>query len=101
MGEECSVKIWTLGPHIELASYKPRIDPVATTIIAILLPTQNVELSSTSLLKPSPRSPALHHPRLFSKQTYQEMVKCRQILCVAEPKYKQDHLNISCLKSLN
>lgn len=56
MGEECSIKIWTLGPHIELALYKPCIDPVLTTIIAILLPAQNVELSSTSLLKPSPPS---------------------------------------------
>lgn len=74
MGEECSIKIWTLGLHVELASYKPRIDPVLTMIIAILLPTQNVELSSTSLLKPSPpppHNPALHQPRLFSKQTYQ------------------------------
>lgn len=56
--EECSIKIWILGLRIELASYKPRMDPVLKTIIAILLPVQNVELSSSILLKPSHPQPS-------------------------------------------
>lgn len=102
MGEEFSIKIWTLGPQVELALNKPHIDPVLTTIIAILLPSQNVKLSPQPAYSnpPPPPNTALNQPRLFLNKHINKCFKWTQMFRFAVAKYKQDLLNISCLKSL-